>query len=106
VTKLEFKANVYVLPPPVIFSLPKWLGAFTKLRELSVKTLASAGVPLSLGGRASRGEGNEPFEQQLSLNHKSIFLNAVSKHCPTIRKIDVDGKQEDVPNYRSIARLK
>ncbi|KAJ2913628.1 hypothetical protein MD484_g6772, partial [Candolleomyces efflorescens] len=106
VTKIEFKANVYVLPPPVIFSLPKWLGAFTKLRELSVKTLASVGVPLSLGGRASRGEGNEPFEQQLSLNYKSIFLNAVSKHCPAIRKIDVDGKQEDVPVYRPMVRLK
>ncbi|RXW21821.1 hypothetical protein EST38_g4047 [Candolleomyces aberdarensis] len=106
VTKLEFKANVYVLPPPVIFSLPKWLGAFTKVRELSVKTLASVGVPVSLGGRASRGEGNGPFEQQLSLNHKSIFLNAVSKHCPLIRKIEVDGKQEDVPNFRAIVRLK
>ncbi|KAF5324678.1 hypothetical protein D9611_004092 [Ephemerocybe angulata] len=108
VTKVEFEANVYVLPLSIVFSLPKWLGGFARIKVFMLRTLASD---------ARRGVSGDFAEQRKIMNidtapwqvdqFTAAFLHAVVKHCPGLRRVEVDGKEVEVPGPRAdIVRLR
>ncbi|KAJ3512568.1 hypothetical protein NMY22_g15293 [Coprinellus aureogranulatus] len=135
VTTVEFRANVYALPESIAIALPNWLSAFTKLRAFSLRTLASdlpspfaSFTPSSSsspgestsamqdperqgppgrrrGSRAYRVldiEGQPPKQAELYTN---IFLESLVRSCPGVRKVEVDGREVELPTRR-IVRLR
>ncbi|TEB31423.1 hypothetical protein FA13DRAFT_367421 [Coprinellus micaceus] len=129
VTTVEFKANVYVLPESITVALPTWLSAFSKLRAFSLTTLASDSSspfasfdqplssmhPFSTQGRQAtgrrRGSGGEEGTMILDGHswqrgmYTNIFLSSLVRSCPGIRKVEVDGREVDLPTRR-IAKLR
>ncbi|KAJ3528618.1 hypothetical protein NMY22_g9336 [Coprinellus aureogranulatus] len=131
VTTVEFRANVYALPESIAIALPNWLSAFTKLRAFSLRTLASdlpspftsftpssssSSSPTSMQGdserqgapgrrRGSRGyrvmdiEGQPPKQAELYTN---IFLESLVRSCPGVKKVEVDGREVELPTRRII----
>lgn len=129
VTAVLFKTNVYVLPESIAVALPNWLSVFSKLRTFYLRTLSSeSSSPFSSfasssscresafrqerhssgrrrgsgGGRALDIEGHPPNQAGLYTN---IFLESLVRRCPSVTRVEVDGREIELP-MRRIARLR
>ncbi|EAU81886.1 hypothetical protein CC1G_06097 [Coprinopsis cinerea okayama7 len=97
VTHLEVKVKQYVLPHSLVLVLPKWVRAFEKTKCFDLVSLSSSSG-WGIGGRKCAMGAEDPFELD---SHRESFLRALVKNCPTLKRIKVNGEDEEVPSGRA-----